>query len=97
MPTYDYVCRACDHRFEQFQKMTAGALRKCPECGELKLQRLLGSGAGIIFRGSGFYETDYKRKSSTNGRAATTASTSSGSGTKKAEKTENAKSGSKKE
>lgn len=79
MPTYDYVCRACDHRFEHFQKMTAGALRKCPECGQLKLSRLLGSGAGIIFRGSGFYETDYKRKSSGNGRASSGSSSSSGS------------------
>ena len=63
MPTYDYVCRACGHEFERFQRISEGTLRKCPECGELKLKRLMGTGAGIIFKGSGFYETDYKRKS----------------------------------
>ena len=63
MPTYDYECRACGHEFEQFQSMSAGALRKCPACGKLRLRRLIGSGAGIIFKGSGFYETDYKRRS----------------------------------
>jgi len=63
MPTYDYVCAACGHEFEHFQKMSDGVKRKCPECGELKLKRLMGIGAGIIFKGSGFYETDYKRKS----------------------------------
>ena len=63
MPTYDYVCAACGHEFEHFQKMSDGVKRKCPECGELKLKRLMGCGAGIIFKGSGFYETDYKRKS----------------------------------
>ena len=69
MPTYDYVCKACDHCFEYFQKMSDGAIRKCPECGALKLKRLMGTGAGVIFKGSGFYETDYKRKSSGNGSA----------------------------
>jgi putative FmdB family regulatory protein len=68
MPTYDYVCRACEAKFERFQKMSDGLLRKCPECGKLKLKRLMGTGAGIIFKGSGFYETDYKRKSSGNGK-----------------------------
>ena len=63
MPTYDYVCDACGHRFEAFQSMSAGKLRKCPECKRLKLRRLVGSGAGLIFKGSGFYETDYKRRS----------------------------------
>ena len=63
MPTYDYVCRACEHRFEHFQSMQDPVLRKCPECGRLKLERLIGAGAGILFKGSGFYETDYKRKS----------------------------------
>jgi len=63
MPTYDYECKACGHEFEQFQSITAGALRKCPSCGKLKLRRLIGAGAGIIFKGSGFYETDYKRRS----------------------------------
>lgn len=63
MPTYEYACRACGHRFEEFQSITAGALRKCPECGKLRLQRLIGTGAGIIFKGSGFYQTDYRSES----------------------------------
>jgi len=62
MPTYEYECTECGYRFEEFQSMTAKPLRKCPKCGA-KLQRLLGNGTGIIFKGSGFYETDYKRKS----------------------------------
>ena len=60
MPTYDYVCDACKHEFEEFQMMSAKPLKKCPECGKNKLRRLIGTGAGIIFRGSGFYETDYR-------------------------------------
>ena len=60
MPTYDYVCRACEHEFEEFQSITAKPLKKCPECGKSKLERLIGTGAGIIFKGSGFYETDYR-------------------------------------
>ena len=60
MPTYDYVCDACDHEFEEFQMMSAKPLKKCPECGKNKLRRLIGTGAGIIFKGSGFYETDYR-------------------------------------
>ena len=62
MPTYEYECNACGHTFEEFQSMSDKALKKCPKCSKLKLQRLIGSGAGIIFKGSGFYETDYKRK-----------------------------------
>ena len=60
MPTYEYLCQGCEQRFEQFQSITANPLRKCPECGKMKLKRLIGSGAGIIFKGSGFYETDYR-------------------------------------
>ena len=60
MPTYDYVCRDCKHKFEHFQSMTSKLLKKCPECGKMKLHRLIGSGAGVIFKGSGFYETDYR-------------------------------------
>ena len=63
MPTYAYECRDCGHGFEEFQSITAGALRKCPSCGRLKLQRLIGSGAAIIFKGGGFYQTDYRSKS----------------------------------
>ncbi len=63
MPTYDYVCDACEHAFEEFQSITADLLVKCPECGKRKLRRLFGSGAAILFKGSGFYETDYRSKS----------------------------------
>jgi putative FmdB family regulatory protein len=64
-PTYDYLCDACDHAFEAFHSMSDRPLRKCPECGKPRLQRLFGTGGGIIFKGSGFYETDYRRKSGT--------------------------------
>ncbi len=60
MPTYDYKCDACDYTFEEFQSITSKPLKKCPECGKLKLKRLIGTGAGLIFKGSGFYETDYR-------------------------------------
>ena len=63
MPTYDYECENCGHHFEQFQSITARPIRKCPECGKLKLHRLIGAGAGIIFKGSGFYQTDYRSES----------------------------------
>ena len=63
MPTYDYECDACGHEFELFQWITAGVKRKCPDCGKLKLRRLFGTGAAIVFKGSGFYETDYRSES----------------------------------
>ena len=63
MPTYDYECSACGHSFEELQTMTDPKLTKCPKCGKKKLARLIGSGSGMIFKGSGFYETDYKKKS----------------------------------
>ena len=63
MPTYDYACARCGHKFEQYQSITATPLRKCPACGQRTLQRLLGAGAGIIFKGSGFYQTDYRSES----------------------------------
>jgi len=63
MPTYDYRCEACGHEFEEFQSISAGALRKCPKCKKLKLKRLIGGGAGFLFKGSGFYETDYRSES----------------------------------
>ena len=62
MPTYDYECAACGHEWEDFQQITERPKRKCPACGRLKARRLLGAGAGIIFRGSGFYQTDYRSK-----------------------------------
>lgn len=60
MPTYDYECDACNHAFEVFQSITARHIRKCPECGKLKVKRLIGTGSTIIFKGSGFYQTDYR-------------------------------------
>ena len=60
MPTYDYICDACGHSVEAFQSITAKPLRKCPECSRMKLVRQIGTGAGFIFKGSGFYETDYR-------------------------------------
>lgn len=62
MPTYDYECPKCGHKFEYFQSMRDEPLKKCPKCSS-SVKRLIGSGAGIIFKGSGFYATDYKAKS----------------------------------
>ena len=61
MPTYEYECTKCDHRFEVFQSMKDEPLKRCPKC-RCKIRRALGTGAGIIFKGSGFYQTDYRSK-----------------------------------
>src|SRR5215208_1068732 len=61
MPTYDYVCDVCGHKFEEMQSFKADPLRTCPKCGQDRLRRLFGTGAAILFKGGGFYETDYKR------------------------------------
>ena len=61
MPTYEYVCSKCGYRFDKFQSMRAEPLRKCPKCSKAALRRLVGSGAGLIFKGSGFYSTDYRK------------------------------------
>lgn len=63
MPTYEYRCDACAHEFEEYQSITADALTKCPSCGQPKLRRLIGTGAAVIFKGSGFYQTDYRSDS----------------------------------
>ena len=63
MPTYEYKCSRCDHNFDEFQSITAKPLRKCPACGKNTLKRVIGCGAGLIFKGSGFYETDYRSES----------------------------------
>ena len=79
MPTYEYKCSACGHGFEEFQSISAKPVRKCPQCGKLAVNRLISAGGGVIFRGSGFYETDYRsenykaeaKKESNNGKPAT--------------------------
>ncbi|MEC8555081.1 MAG: FmdB family zinc ribbon protein [Planctomycetota bacterium] len=70
MPTYDYECDACGHAFELYQGINDPKKRKCPECGKLKLRRLLGTGAAVVFKGSGFYQTDYRSDSYNKGKAA---------------------------
>ena len=61
MPTYDYVCDFCEHQFELFQSIKEDPKKQCPMCGKKKLRRLIGPGAAIVFKGSGFYETDYRK------------------------------------
>ncbi len=80
MPTYDYECSACKHRFDELQSFSEPPLTKCPKCKKKKLTRLFGGGGAIIFKGGGFYETDYRRAGETNGDG-------------KADKAEKAKSG----
>src|SRR3954467_15923127 len=63
MPTYDYSCDACNHEFEVFESITAEPQKKCPKCKKNKLRRLFGAGGGLIFKGSGFYQTDYRGES----------------------------------
>ena len=63
MPTYEYHCKICKHRFERFQSMKDSPLRKCPACGKAALERLIGTGGAVIFKGSGFYQTDYRSDS----------------------------------
>ncbi len=63
MPTYEYKCDGCGYAFERFHSMSAAPIKRCPECGKAKVKRLIGTGAGLIFKGSGFYITDYRDKS----------------------------------
>ncbi|MBI2441388.1 MAG: zinc ribbon domain-containing protein [Lentisphaerae bacterium] len=63
MPTYEYECRSCQHQFELFQSITAKPIAQCPRCHKAKVRRLIGRGAGVIFKGSGFYQTDYRSAS----------------------------------
>jgi putative FmdB family regulatory protein len=78
MPTYDYVCDGCGHAFELFQSMTDSVKKTCPQCKKPKLRRLIGAGGAIMFKGSGFYKTDYRSESYKKGAAA-----DSGGGEKK--------------
>ena len=63
MPTYEYECDACNHKFDEYQSFSAEPLKKCPQCGKRKLRRLFGIGAAVLFKGSGFYQTDYRSES----------------------------------
>jgi len=82
MPTYDYVCDGCGHAFELFQSMTDSVKKTCPECGKKKLRRLIGAGGAIVFKGSGFYKTDYRSESYKKGAAADSGGKSEGGGKK---------------
>ena len=84
MPTYDYECRKCGHKFEYFKSMSEPDPKKCPEC-KGKLKRLIGTGAGIIFKGSGFYETDYKKKKLKSEESGSSKATNRNSDTKSSE------------
>jgi len=77
MPTYDYECRQCGHRFDQFQNMSDDPLSVCPSCGEDALKRLVGGGIGVIFKGSGFYVNDSKSSGASKKSAAKTTGESS--------------------
>ena len=84
MPTYDYECDACGHTFELFQSISEKVKRKCPDCGKPKLRRLFGTGAAVVFKGSSFYQTDYRSESYMKGAKADkeSAGKSSDSGSK---------------
>ena len=86
MPTYDYECSACKHRFDELQSFSEPPLTKCPKCKKNKLTRLFGGGGAVIFKGGGFYETDYRRAGETNGDGKAEKA-------EKAEKTEKTESG----
>jgi putative FmdB family regulatory protein len=88
MPTYEYQCQNCGYEFEKFQSMTASSLRKCTKCGKMTLRRLIGKGAGVIFKGSGFYETDYRSESYKSAAKSDSATTSSSKPAKTDTKTE---------
>jgi putative FmdB family regulatory protein len=88
MPTYAYVCGQCGHQFDAFQSITAKPMRKCPACGRASLKRLIGTGAGIILKGSGFYCTDYRSDTYTAAAKKETSGTTEKSGEKKDAKTE---------
>jgi putative FmdB family regulatory protein len=82
MPTYDYVCDGCGHAFELFQSMTDEVKKTCPKCKKKKLRRLIGTGGAIVFKGSGFYKTDYRSESYKKGAAADSGGGTSDSGKK---------------
>lgn len=81
MPTYEYKCEDCSHVFEAFHGMSEDPLEECPKCGEKALRRLIGGGAGIIFKGSGFWETDYNRSDSPSSGSSSEGESSGGEST----------------
>jgi len=83
MPTYEYVCSVCATKVDYFQSMSDAPRRKCPECGKYKLVRQIGGGAGVLFRGAGFYQTDYRSDSYKKAESAEKPSTSDSTGDKK--------------
>jgi putative FmdB family regulatory protein len=91
MPTYDYQCDDCGHEFELFQSISEPLKRKCPECGKLKLRRLFGTGAAVVFKGSGFYQTDYRSDSYKKGAEKDKKPTEKSGDAKPAEKSEKKK------
>ena len=95
MPTYDYKCADCGHVFEEFQSMKADPLKDCPECGKPSLKRLMAGGAGMIFKGSGFYLTDYAKSgtSSSKGSSASSGDSNKGSDKKDTPKSSGSTSG----
>lgn len=98
MPTYDYQCDACGHTYELFQGINDPIVKKCPECGKNKLRRLFGTGAAIVFKGSGFYQTDYRSEGYRKAAEADKKASDSSSSDKKSDskKSESPKSDSKK-
>jgi putative FmdB family regulatory protein len=90
MPTYDYECGSCGHRYELFQSITAKPVKKCPSCAKPTAKRLIGTGASIIFKGSGFYQTDYRSESY---KKAAKADAEAASGKKSESKSESKSSG----
>lgn len=95
MPTYDYQCDACGHEFELFQSISADPEKKCPKCKKLKLRRLIGTGAAVVFKGSGFYQTDYRSDSYKKSAAADGSSSSTSSEKSSSEKSSSDKASSK--
>jgi putative FmdB family regulatory protein len=84
MPTYEYVCAKCNHELEVFQSMKDAPLKKCPSCKRATLRRKIGGGAGLIFKGTGFYITDYKKSSGGKGESGGSSTASKPADTKPA-------------
>lgn len=83
MPTYEYYCGSCGHEFEEFQSIKAEPLKVCPSCGKHSLKRKLGAGAGMLFKGTGFYLTDYKKSGGGDGKKPSSKSEKKSSESKK--------------